>query len=65
MVLGFLSRWNHGVHWKHQLSRGLDRILRHMAASNVLEEIAPGTFKQSAFTMALLDPVFGEWINYL
>ncbi|KAL8720225.1 MAG: hypothetical protein Q9225_002887 [Loekoesia sp. 1 TL-2023] len=31
----------------------------------MLEEVSPGQFKQTAFTLALLQPIFGEWINYL
>ena len=43
----------------------VERILRHLGANNLLEEVTPGMFKQTAFTLALLQPVFGEWINYL
>lgn len=31
----------------------------------MLNEVSIGVFEQSKFTKALLEPVFGEWINYL
>lgn len=43
----------------------LVRLLRHLAASNLLEETSIGVFKPTKFTFALLQPVFGEWINSL
>ncbi|KAK0511168.1 hypothetical protein JMJ35_006720 [Cladonia borealis] len=43
----------------------LQRLVRHLAANNMLEEVSPGRFTQTAFTLALLQPVFGEWINYM
>ncbi|OOF94199.1 hypothetical protein ASPCADRAFT_51459 [Aspergillus carbonarius ITEM 5010] len=43
----------------------LARILRHLAANHVLEESAPGIFKPTPFSLSLLQPVFGEWINFL
>ena len=43
----------------------LERLLRHLAASNMLDEVSPGRYKQTVFSLALLQPVFGEWINYL
>ncbi|KAI4112941.1 MAG: hypothetical protein LQ345_005985 [Seirophora villosa] len=43
----------------------LERLVRHLSASNMLQEVSPGRFKQTAFTLALLQPIFGEWINYL
>ncbi|KAL2151685.1 hypothetical protein VTH82DRAFT_6783 [Thermothelomyces myriococcoides] len=43
----------------------LNRLLRHLAANGMLEETSIGVFKPSKFTTALLEPVFGEWINYL
>lgn len=43
----------------------LDRLLRHLAASHMLKETATGAFLPTTFTHALLEPVFGEWINYL
>lgn len=46
------------------LLSSLERILRHLKATNVLEETAPGECKPTAFSKALLEPVFGEWINW-
>ncbi|KAJ5405945.1 hypothetical protein N7465_007229 [Penicillium sp. CMV-2018d] len=43
----------------------LRRVLAHLAATNMLENPADGQYKPTAFTKALLQPVFGEWINYL
>ncbi|KAA8644045.1 hypothetical protein EYZ11_004480 [Aspergillus tanneri] len=43
----------------------LQRILRHLAATNVLDNPAEGQYRQTAFSEALLQPVFGEWITYL
>lgn len=31
----------------------------------MLQEVSIGIFKPTEFTLALLQPVFGEWINYL
>ena len=41
------------------------RILRHLAANHMLQEVSIGVFEPTEFTLALLQPVFGEWINYL
>ncbi|MCJ1386377.1 hypothetical protein MMC17_009503 [Xylographa soralifera] len=43
----------------------LARLLRHLAANHMLQEPSIQVFKPTAFTLALLQPVFGEWINYL
>ncbi|GKZ85515.1 hypothetical protein AnigIFM56816_011483 [Aspergillus niger] len=43
----------------------LGRILRHLAVNHVLAEPTAGTFKPTSFSLSLLQPVFGEWINYL
>ncbi|MCJ1468061.1 hypothetical protein MMC07_006687 [Pseudocyphellaria aurata] len=42
-----------------------ERILRHLASHNVLDEVSPETYKQTALTLALIQPVFGAWISYL
>lgn len=42
-----------------------ERLVRHLAANNLLEEVSPGKFKQTAFTLALLEPKYGEWINFM
>ena len=44
---------------------GTDRLLRHLAANHMLQETSIGVFLPTKFTHALLEPVFGEWINYL
>ncbi|RMJ27777.1 O-methyltransferase [Aspergillus sp. HF37] len=41
------------------------RILRHLVATNVIDEVSPGQYQQTAFSTALLQPVIGEWVNYL
>lgn len=41
------------------------RLLRHLAANNMLEETSSDVFKPTAFSQSLVQPVFGEWINYL
>ncbi|KAI1379218.1 S-adenosyl-L-methionine-dependent methyltransferase [Hypoxylon crocopeplum] len=43
----------------------LSRMLRHLAATNLLKETSPGTYQQTAFTKSLLEPVFGAWADYL
>ncbi|KAL4867610.1 hypothetical protein BDV12DRAFT_209748 [Aspergillus spectabilis] len=43
----------------------LVRILRHLAANHVLEQVSGDTFKPSHFSIALAQPVIGEWITYL
>ncbi|EPE27465.1 S-adenosyl-L-methionine-dependent methyltransferase [Glarea lozoyensis ATCC 20868] len=43
----------------------LSRLLRHLAANHMLQEISIGVFKPTKFTIALLQPAFGEWINHL
>lgn len=43
----------------------LARLLRHLAANHMLQETSIGAFKPTKFTLALLQPVFGEWINFL
>ncbi|RMZ85134.1 hypothetical protein DV738_g248, partial [Chaetothyriales sp. CBS 135597] len=43
----------------------LVRLLRHLAANHLLEETSIGVFKQTKFSLALIQPVFGEWINHL
>ncbi|KAL4931698.1 S-adenosyl-L-methionine-dependent methyltransferase [Aspergillus undulatus] len=43
----------------------LCRILRHLVATNIVVELSPGSFQQSTFSKSLLEPVFGDWINYL
>lgn len=43
----------------------LRRILRHLTATNVIEEISHGQYQQTEFSKSLIKPVFGEWINYL
>ena len=44
---------------------GTDRLLRHLAANRMLQKSPSGAFLPTTFTHALLEPVFGEWINYL
>lgn len=47
------------------LSRScVERLVRHLGASHLLKEVLPGKFQPTDFTIALLQPVFGEWINY-
>ncbi len=41
------------------------RLLRHLTANHMLQEPSPGVFKPTSFTFALLEPIFGEWINLL
>ncbi|KAL7952329.1 S-adenosyl-L-methionine-dependent methyltransferase [Trichoderma compactum] len=41
------------------------RILRHLAVNHILEEVSASLYKPTAFSLSLLQPVFGEWINYL
>ncbi|KAI0015265.1 S-adenosyl-L-methionine-dependent methyltransferase [Xylariomycetidae sp. FL0641] len=43
----------------------LNRMLRHMSATNMLEETPTGEYLQTAFTKSLLEPVFGAWVDYL
>ncbi|RMD44105.1 hypothetical protein DV735_g969, partial [Chaetothyriales sp. CBS 134920] len=43
----------------------LVRLLRHLAANHLLEETSIGIFKPTKFSLAFLQPVFGEWINHL
>ncbi|KAI0481331.1 S-adenosyl-L-methionine-dependent methyltransferase [Xylariaceae sp. FL0804] len=43
----------------------LNRILRHLSAANLLDETAPGKYRQTIFTKSLLQPVFGAWVDYL
>ncbi|KAL1866897.1 hypothetical protein Daus18300_006600 [Diaporthe australafricana] len=43
----------------------LARILRHLAANHVLQEVSADVFKPTKFSISLLQPVFGEWITYL
>ncbi|KAJ5578593.1 uncharacterized protein N7459_007557 [Penicillium hispanicum] len=43
----------------------LARILRHLATNHVLQEDLAGKFKPTKFSVSLLQPVFGEWINFL
>lgn len=43
----------------------LSRLLRHLAANNLLEETSSDVFKPTLFSQSLVQPVFGEWINYL
>jgi hypothetical protein len=45
----------------HQVAR----ILRHLAVNHVLQEVSASVYKPTAFSLSLLQPVFGEWINYL
>lgn len=50
-----------------QLSRcdDLVRLLRHLAANNVLQETSIGVFKPTKLAISFTQPVFGEWINHL
>ncbi|KAL7928632.1 S-adenosyl-L-methionine-dependent methyltransferase [Trichoderma chlorosporum] len=41
------------------------RILRHLSVNHVIEEVSASVYKPTTFSLALLQPVFGEWINYL
>ncbi|KAL3465496.1 S-adenosyl-L-methionine-dependent methyltransferase [Aspergillus heterothallicus] len=41
------------------------RVLRHLAANHILEEVAADTFKPSRYSLALRELRFGEWITYL
>ncbi|KUI74029.1 Demethylsterigmatocystin 6-O-methyltransferase [Cytospora mali] len=43
----------------------LYRILRHLAANNVLRETSVGVFKPTTLSISFTNPVFGEWINHL
>ncbi|KAL5340853.1 S-adenosyl-L-methionine-dependent methyltransferase [Aspergillus crustosus] len=43
----------------------LVRILRHLEANYVLEQVSADTFKPSRFSLALLQPEVGEWITFL
>ncbi|CAL8578646.1 hypothetical protein XPA_004413 [Xanthoria parietina] len=43
----------------------LARLLRHLAANRLLEQTNVNSFKPTAFTQALLQPVYGEWITHL
>ncbi|EAT86515.1 hypothetical protein SNOG_06684 [Parastagonospora nodorum SN15] len=43
----------------------LERFVRHLASSNMLNETSIGIFDPTPFTKSLLDPVFGEWIHHL
>ncbi|KKK24807.1 hypothetical protein P175DRAFT_0439305 [Aspergillus ochraceoroseus IBT 24754] len=43
----------------------LQRILRHFTSTNVIQEVSHGQYKQTTFSKSLIQPVFGEWINYL
>ena len=41
----------------------VEHLVLHLEANNLLEEVSPGKFKQTAFTLALIDPSFGAWID--
>ncbi|KAK8069621.1 S-adenosyl-L-methionine-dependent methyltransferase [Apiospora phragmitis] len=43
----------------------LARLLRHIASNHMLEEVSADVFRPSAFATSLLQPAYGEWINYL
>ncbi|KAL4987814.1 S-adenosyl-L-methionine-dependent methyltransferase [Aspergillus falconensis] len=43
----------------------LVRILRHLLANHMLEEVSAGTFKPTRFSIALMNPVIGEWLTIL
>ncbi|KAL2039673.1 hypothetical protein N7G274_007532 [Stereocaulon virgatum] len=43
----------------------LVRLLRHLAANHLLLESSIGTYMPTRFSLAFLQPVFGEWINHL
>ena len=62
---GSLVSMHTGRRRKLIVIEGKVRLLRHLAANHMLQEISIGVFKPTAFTLALLQPVFGEWINYL
>lgn len=53
------------VIWELNKIGDLARLLRHLAANHMLQETSIGAFKPTKFTLALLQPVFGEWINHL
>ena len=53
------------VVWKLNRVGGLVCLLRHLEANHMLQETSIGVFKPTKFTLALLQPVFGEWINHL
>ncbi|KAL9617509.1 MAG: hypothetical protein Q9160_007720 [Pyrenula sp. 1 TL-2023] len=67
--LGLYEKWHeHGDKemTSEQLAKIVGfRLLRHLAANHLLEEPAVGVFKPTKFTLALLEPVFGEWINHI
>lgn len=48
-----------------RMSSCIGRLLRDLGANNLLEEVSPGKYKQTPFTLALLEPKFGEWISFL
>ncbi|KAJ5621336.1 hypothetical protein N7528_006119 [Penicillium herquei] len=41
------------------------RILRHLAANNILEEVSTNMYKPTKLTDSLLQSKYGEWINWL
>ncbi|KAJ5707345.1 hypothetical protein N7488_007146 [Penicillium malachiteum] len=43
----------------------LGRILRHLAANNILEEVSTNMYKPTKLTDSLLQSKYGEWINWL
>ncbi|KAI9370225.1 S-adenosyl-L-methionine-dependent methyltransferase [Aspergillus egyptiacus] len=43
----------------------LQRILRHLVATNMIHQLSPGQYQQSLFSKSLLKAVFGAWIDYL
>ncbi|KAK8084446.1 hypothetical protein PG997_005717 [Apiospora hydei] len=43
----------------------LSRLLRHLASNQMLEEVSCEVYRPSPFAASLLQPAFGEWINYL
>ncbi|KAL5001374.1 S-adenosyl-L-methionine-dependent methyltransferase [Aspergillus recurvatus] len=43
----------------------LVRILRHLSANHMLEEVSAETFKPTRFSIALMNPVIGEWLTIL
>ncbi|KAL8923979.1 MAG: hypothetical protein Q9208_004263 [Pyrenodesmia sp. 3 TL-2023] len=43
----------------------LVRLLRHLAANHLVQQPTVDSFKPTTFTRALLQPVYGEWINHL
>ncbi|THY22919.1 S-adenosyl-L-methionine-dependent methyltransferase [Aureobasidium pullulans] len=43
----------------------LQRFLRHLAVEHLLAEVAPGTYAQTEFTLAMCTPHFGAWPQYM